>query len=433
MLVRRNRARLTLELVVFGWAALALTSCSQDETLVADPGASPFYPATADPKKAATEPAATEKGKVPSGARVAQEDAPLPNVAGDKPIDARFGTNEVERQLRVALRTAQKGDRAGAAELLDKVLTVEPINREALHGRALIYLDDARHATSPDEKEAFIDKAVELIGALRRAYDSPKPHEKELISRVLYTRFKALADRGNFDQAVAALKTACETGIDGFARVDLDESLAKLRATPQYKLAKKADYDQRLALARERVSGRLGPPPVVPFDFKLTDLNGKKVSLADFKGKVVLADFWGTWCGPCREAMPFLIGLYYRQHDHGLEVVGLNYERDATSQSEHREMAKKYVDATKIPYPNLIGDEATVKQVPGFKGFPTSVLIDRAGRVRLLVIENDAQTPELLNDAVRVLLAEPAPTNEPVAKASAAKEPAAKEPAQKKP
>ena len=70
-------------------------------------------------------------------------------------------------------------------------------------------------------------------------------------------------------------------------------------------------------------------------------------------------------------------------------------------------MAKKFVEAAEIPYPCLLGDEPTVKQVPGFKGFPTIVIVDRAGKVRFSIIENDAQTPELINDAVRVLLAEP--------------------------
>ncbi len=331
----------------------------------------------------------------------------------------RFGTNEVERQLRLALRTAQKGDLTTAALMLDKVLAVEPIHREALHGRAIIYLDEARQMKSLDDKAAAIDKAVALVDALRRAYDSPKQHEKELIIRALYTRFRVLADKGQLDDAIAALKKTCDAGIDGFARVELDDSLAALRNSPQYKKAHQVDNEERLAKARERTQGRLGPPPVVPFDFTLPDLDGKKVSLADFKGKVVLVDYWGTWCGPCREAIPFLIGLYNRQHSQGLEIVGLDYERDATSESQHHEMAQKFVQAAKIPYPCLIGDQKTVMQVPGFKGFPTSVIIDRAGKVRLLVIENDAETPELINDAVRVLLAEPAPKSDATPKSDA--------------
>ena len=147
-------------------------------------------------------------------------------------------------------------------------------------------------------------------------------------------------------------------------------------------------------------------------------MNGKKVAIRDFKGKVVLLDFWGTWCGPCLEAIPHLIELYKKHHARGLEIVGLSYERDAASESQAAEMVKKFVESNSVPYPCLLGDEATIKQVPGFRGFPTTVLVDRAGKPRLLITENTEKSAELLVDAVRVLLAEPV-----VADSASAKKP----------
>ena len=65
-----------------------------------------------------------------------------------------------------------------------------------------------------------------------------------------------------------------------------------------------------------------------PFPFALKDLDGKPVTAADFRGKVLVVDFWGTWCPPCRKQVPNLVELDKRFHDKGLAVVGLTYENE---------------------------------------------------------------------------------------------------------
>ena len=137
--------------------------------------------------------------------------------------------------------------------------------------------------------------------------------------------------------------------------------------------AVKAFEESRLAQARERVKDRLGKPLDFPFDFKLPNLEDKPVSLADFKGKVVLLDLWGTWCGPCREAIPRLIELNRKFERRGLAVVGLTYEKSDPADPATRENVKQFVKQAGIPYPCLMGDEPTLKLVPNFRGFPTSL------------------------------------------------------------
>ena len=123
----------------------------------------------------------------------------------------------------------------------------------------------------------------------------------------------------------------------------------------------------------------------------------------------MLVDLWGTWCKPCREAIPGLIQLYLKNHRRGLEIVGIDYEQNAPDPAASVQLVKRFVQQAGIPYSCVIGDPATVGKIPNFKGFPTSIVIDRSGKVRLLITDNSGGTLEALDDAVTILLAEPAP------------------------
>ncbi len=311
--------------------------------------------------------------------------------------------------MRIAHRSVEKGDTAKAAELLDQVLAVEPLNREALHGRATLYLEKSRApGTSADDRAAAVTKAAELVRSLRRAHEAPKPVEQELFGRTLYALAQDLVNRNQMSQALAVLKEIADSGVDSLWLVETDESMARLKSTPEYRAALKASDEAKLAQARAGLGDTVKRPLDIPFDFSLPDLDGKTVSLKDLKGKVVVVDYWGTWCGPCREAIPHLITLYRKRHDRGLEIVGLSYERDMPDPAKALAAVKKFAGEVKIPYRCLMGNEAAIRQIPDFKGFPASVVIDRSGRVRLLVTENEKNTLDVIAAVVEILLAEPA-------------------------
>ena len=110
--------------------------------------------------------------------------------------------------------------------------------------------------------------------------------------------------------------------------------------------------------------------------FELPDLAGGKVSLGDLKGKVVVLDFWATWCGPCIKEIPDYAEFWRKNRARGVEVVGVVC--DSGDPSEIQDFVREY----KIPYRQLLGDEAVQVAFGALQGFPTTFVIDRQGVIR---------------------------------------------------
>lgn len=136
-------------------------------------------------------------------------------------------------------------------------------------------------------------------------------------------------------------------------------------------------------------------PGQTAVELTLPDLNGKMISLSGLKGKVVLIDFWASWCGPCRHNNPKLVKLYNKYHDQGLEIYGISLDEDADSW-------KKAVRHDKLTWIQVIDDkgwEASSSTLYGVDMIPSSFLLDRQGVIRTV----NADGPEL-ESTVRELL-----------------------------
>jgi thiol-disulfide isomerase/thioredoxin len=110
-------------------------------------------------------------------------------------------------------------------------------------------------------------------------------------------------------------------------------------------------------------------------DFTLKDSMGRPVKLSDFKGKVVLLNFWATWCGPCKIEIPWLIEFEQQYKEQGLVVLGVSMDEEGW------EVVKPYVEKSKINYRVLIGDDMTAQLYGGVDSLPTSFVLDRQGRI----------------------------------------------------
>ena len=118
-----------------------------------------------------------------------------------------------------------------------------------------------------------------------------------------------------------------------------------------------------------------GPSTTLAPDFTLKTLDGKEITLSKLKGKVVLIDFWATWCSPCRESIPHLVQLYKNYQKNGLELIGMNVDKGDLN------AVLNFVKSMDIPYPIAITPDAVMKDF-GVLGLPTTILIDKEGKVR---------------------------------------------------
>jgi peroxiredoxin len=110
-------------------------------------------------------------------------------------------------------------------------------------------------------------------------------------------------------------------------------------------------------------------------NFTLLDSNGAKVTLASLKGKVVLLNFWATWCGPCQVEIPWFIEFNKTYKARGLAVVGVSMDEDGWKS------VKPYLATKKIDYPIVIGTEDVAKAYGGVDSLPSTFIIDRDGKI----------------------------------------------------
>ncbi len=109
--------------------------------------------------------------------------------------------------------------------------------------------------------------------------------------------------------------------------------------------------------------------------WKLTDLNGHEVGSAELKGKVVVLDFWATWCVPCVGEIPGYIELQKKYGPQGLVIVGVSID------NKKSDYVKKFVQAKEMNYTVAMADSDIVDAFGGFESIPTTFLINREGRI----------------------------------------------------
>jgi peroxiredoxin len=110
-------------------------------------------------------------------------------------------------------------------------------------------------------------------------------------------------------------------------------------------------------------------------NFKLKNQDGKTVELTKLRGKVVVVNFWATWCGPCRKEIPGMMDVYKQYKDKGLEIVGVSLDQDGW------EVVRPYVEQSKMNYPVVVGDGDLAQAYGGIDAIPATFFVDKKGNI----------------------------------------------------
>lgn len=124
----------------------------------------------------------------------------------------------------------------------------------------------------------------------------------------------------------------------------------------------------------QRSKAEIAKRNLVAPDFVLPQLDGQPLRLSAYRGKVVLLDFWATWCDPCREETPHFVELQQQYADRGLEIIGVSMDDTA-------EPVRDFYQQFHVNYPLVMGDAKTGEAYGGVLGLPIAFLLDREGRI----------------------------------------------------
>ncbi len=359
-------------------------------------------------KQEATEPPAVKpmESKPPThvAADVKPEETPQPKDTPEKGLTK-------DEAFAQAQKLFQSNDLEGVVQVLEKALPGDPDDINLLLSLAQLTTRLASSDRSNPDFEKYL-KAGKYVHQALRAHPeiAGNPAVRNLASGVLYNEACALSVDNQTDQAMKSLEEAVAFGYKDLTEMDQNKDLASVRALPAYAEFKTKAEEMlreqaelaRIQIAKE-VDELLSDNKPFDFNFELTDTDAKPITKADFAGKVLIVDVWGTWCPPCRAEIPHFVKLQKTYGEEGLVIVGLNQENAADDEAAVK-LVQDFREKNEMNYRcALIGDD-TLQQIPEFSGFPTTMFIDRTGKVRAKVV--GLHDYEFLEAIVRKLLAE---------------------------
>ena len=178
------------------------------------------------------------------------------------------------------------------------------------------------------------------------------------------------------------------------------ELLAQLKKEfPDSKLVANMKREEEQEAETQKIQDALAIGTRFP-DFNEKDLTGKPLSIANYKGKAVLIDFWATWCGPCRAEVPNVVAVYNKHHSNGFEIIGISLDRQPD-----KAKLESYTKENKMPWPQFFDGQFWNNKLStkyGVRSIPATYLLDGEGKI---IGKGDDIRGENLDGAVAKALA----------------------------
>jgi len=254
--------------------------------------------------------------------------------------------------------------KSASAELLDEVATADKAEDTRLGDIACPTLKLALNDGST--MTAAFDPQTHLLKQTKTDVTAPlKKRRSDLASAVVTTDYTQVTPD-------AEVKEGAFAWTPPVGAADADTAAAPLPAE---------------GVAAASLEGKAAPA------FKLPGMDGKPVSLADLKGKVIVLDFWATWCGPCKMSLPHLDKMYQAEKGNDIHVFAVDEQEDQKDVSQ-------FVQQTKLSVPVLLDRDGKVGEAYGVEGIPQTVVIGKDGKVKKVFVGFSPQLPEHLAKAV---------------------------------
>ncbi|HKP11977.1 MAG TPA: redoxin domain-containing protein [Blastocatellia bacterium] len=237
--------------------------------------------------------------------------------------------------------------------------------------------------TSIGQADLQLNKYKEAAAAFRRGAELGSPQQAELYNYAGVALYLA-DEKPLFAEAAAMFKRAIETGDGKIAQAyyNLGYALIKAGKTEEGTAALKTYLEKSPnAPEAEAVKAVIGNPKLVSeqfaMPFKATSAAGDELSLDKLKGKVVLLDFWASWCGPCRAEMPAVKRIWQKYQKENFVLIGINLD-------DNRKAFEQYVKEEGLAWPQVYerGGGSRIAQLYSVNGIPMTFLIDQQGIVR---------------------------------------------------